>query len=99
MREKMSDEFIVLGPDENVKLISLKPRPLGISFSTNTNEAVGKLYEKDGKLHFEGDVDKSARVFFEHLISVNGSEVYRLKEEIRVLEDKMEEAKDARVCN
>ena len=40
------------------------------SFTFGAGEEQGRLYidEKDGKFKFEGDVDASARIFFEHLI-------------------------------
>jgi len=44
-----------------------------LSYSINfniPNEIYGKLYQKDGKLHFEGDVDKSAQIFFDNVCKI-----------------------------
>jgi len=35
-----------------------------IIFHGQDNKEIGRLYPKDGKLHFEGDADESAKVFF-----------------------------------
>ncbi len=33
----------------------------------NSTEMLGRLYEKDGRLYFDGDADASAEEFFSHL--------------------------------
>jgi len=45
--------------------------PFNMSFfSPVTGMKLGELREKGGKLIFEGDVDSSARIFFEEIIKV-----------------------------
>ena len=47
-----------------------QPQDMSITFclGTNNNDPQGKLFLKDGKLHFEGDVDVSAKLFFDTVI-------------------------------
>ena len=47
-------------------LVSLSPDPC-IAFYAD-NEVIGELSWKDGVLKFEGNVDESAKLFFEHML-------------------------------
>jgi hypothetical protein len=42
-------------------------QPSEIVFNIQDNEAIGKLFKKDGLLCFEGDLDKSAEVLFKYV--------------------------------
>lgn len=56
-------------------------KPLTVTFHTADNTVCGKLYEEeDGKLYFEGDVDESAKVFFEMIIEKNSKYIKELKD-------------------
>ena len=44
-----------------------------IKFNGPGGEELGKLYEKDGQLHFEGDVSDSAKIFMDYIMGdING---------------------------
>lgn len=56
--------FGVLAPHPPVAEFKISvPNELNI----NLNGAVGRLFEKDGELHFEGDLHESAALFFDYL--------------------------------
>ena len=48
---------------------TLQNLTFNISFYGRENVKIGRLYEKDGKLHFEGDIDQSAELFFDSVIN------------------------------
>lgn len=43
-------------------------KPLNIVFESDHFGTIGRLYEEDGTLKFKGNADKSAELFFEHII-------------------------------
>jgi hypothetical protein len=43
------------------------PQTLNLQFF-DSDGIIGRFYEKDGKLHFEGDVNESAEQFVEYVI-------------------------------
>jgi len=55
----MEDEFKITG--------DFTPPPMNLTFLDSNNE-VGRFFEKDGKLHFEGNVDESAQIFVKEVI-------------------------------
>lgn len=52
---------------ENNQLLANGEKLAFSTYFNSPNETYGKLFKKDGKLHFEGDVDKSAKVFFDNI--------------------------------
>ena len=53
--------------------------PLRFYFHGKGNKEVGTLFEKDSKLHFEGDVEESAEIFFEQVKSIADNYIRRQK--------------------
>jgi len=47
----------------------------------NLNGPVGRLFEKDGKLHYEGDLHESASVFFDYLCKSFWVDIEKLRQE------------------
>jgi len=76
IRKKKNEEpnvtqFTQLPPTSSYNTIAeFKPLPFSITFNDVNNqfEPIGQFYEKDGKLHFEGDVDESAQIFVNSVI-------------------------------
>ena len=54
----------------HIHIAKFQPPPLSLSFHdvNDNSNTVGRFFEKDGKLHFEGDVDKSAEIFVREVI-------------------------------
>lgn len=63
-----------------------------LKFATDSGKKeVGCLYEGNaGLLHFKGDVDESAKIFFENLSKYNNTEVYKLRKEVDRLNELLE---------
>ena len=55
-------------PELTVKTSQIESNSFLKITSPQTGEFLGRLFEKDGKLHFEGKVDESAKVFFNQMI-------------------------------
>ena len=55
-------------PKLTVKISQIESYSLLTITSPQTGEFLGRLFEKDGKLHFEGKADESAKVFFNQMI-------------------------------
>ena len=61
------------------KFFKLKQK---LSLTLGSSEGIGKLYESDdGLLHFDGNVDESAKVFFEHFCELNNTSIARASKE------------------
>lgn len=71
------------------KFFKLKQK---LSLTLGSSEGIGKLYESDdGLLHFDGNVDESAKVFFEHFCELNNTSIARAsKENNQLQQDKAE---------
>ena len=54
--------------------------PFNILF-TDPDKQVGRFYEKDGELHFEGNASESAKVFIRDVVAQYGSEIHSLEQE------------------
>lgn len=55
--------------DEPRPILTLKPSDDIVTFyDTSNGQIIGKLTKKDGKMVFNGDVEKSAKIFFEQVI-------------------------------
>lgn len=61
--------------------VPIKENPPMIELSNPHGDSVGKLENKDGVLSFTGNVDESARIFFDQCISLNNQELQRLRAE------------------
>jgi hypothetical protein len=62
------DELNVSDTDLTVEF---KLQPISIHISSNTTgEEIGKFYEKDGLLTFEGKVDQAGREFVDHVCRI-----------------------------
>ena len=60
----------------NIHIAKFTPPPLSLAFhEIGNNNEVGRFFEKDGKLHFEGDVDKSAEIFVKEIIRMFNAQV------------------------
>ncbi len=59
----MTDEYRIRGTEHHHFNITFHGGGVG-------SNSLGQLYEKDGKLHFKGDVDGSAKIFFDHVIKL-----------------------------
>jgi len=57
--------------------------PFTIAFHDNSGRVIGTLSVVSGKLHFEGDVDESAKLFFECVCKVYDREVEAMTRELR----------------
>lgn len=59
--------------DDNKNLFTIDNtqyiNPTQITFSLSGQQD-GRLFFKDGKLYFEGNVDQSARIFFDQVIKI-----------------------------
>jgi len=55
-----------------INLLGLEPSDFLLRFhdEENNNEEVGRFYLEDGKLKFQGDVDKSAKLFIETVLGL-----------------------------
>lgn len=73
--KKVCDEYIVTA-GSNILDVE-KTYPYSLVELCDDEKSVGKLIidEKGGKLRFEGDVDKSAQIFFDEIIK-KYAEVY-----------------------
>lgn len=54
------------------------PPPFSVSFN-DKGTVIGTLTIVDGKMHFEGDADASAKFFFDQFCAVYDAEVARMK--------------------
>ncbi len=56
--------------------------PTSIQF--NLNGPIGRIFEKDGQLHFEGDLHESAKVFFDYLCQNFWVDIVALRNEVTI---------------
>lgn len=63
----------------SISLASIPP-PM---FTFSANGATGKLFEKDGKLHFEGDFAESAKIFIEHCVNYGQYLKQKIQQELK----------------
>jgi hypothetical protein len=55
--------------DDSISLNWVRPADHFIKFTEHkTGKTIGRLYEEDGVIKFEGQVDESAKLFFDQLI-------------------------------
>jgi hypothetical protein len=55
-------------PELKVKISKIKSNFFLKIRCPQTGEFLGRLFEKDGKLYFEGKADESAKVFFNQMV-------------------------------
>jgi len=61
-------------------MLTLKPEPVSISFhDTKTNDVIGKFFEVDCKMEFEGDATESAKVFVDFVCETFNQRISELK--------------------
>ena len=68
--------------EENTKIYRLQDLsllPSRFYFHGKGNKRIGTLFERDSKLHFEGDVEESAEIFFEQVRSIADNYIRRQK--------------------
>ena len=70
---KSAEDLTVKSAD----VISLyKQEPWKVVFRNDKHEDVGVLkFDEEGKLHFDGSVEDSARIFFNAVIAVNNNRI------------------------
>ena len=73
-------------PELTVKTSQIESNSFLKITSPKTGEFLGELFEKDGKLHFEGKADESAKVFFNQMIK-EYSLMKKSSEMLEMLED------------
>lgn len=62
--------------------IDANANPFTLTFHDGDNNLIGKLSVRNGKMHFEGDVDESAKLFFECVCKVYDREVIALSDKL-----------------
>ena len=53
--------------------INSMPMPLSLHFTAAGGRELGCFFEKDGKLHFRGNVDESAEIFVSEIVRLVNS--------------------------
>lgn len=65
-----SDQGISVPDTEPLAILSKSNMPNNTIQFHFENATVGKLFEKNGKIHFEGDVDQSAQILFDQVVKL-----------------------------
>ncbi len=60
--------------DNNIETVQFEKHDSPTIHFNMDHQECGKLFKKDGLLHFEGDVDKSAQVLFEEVCRMYNNE-------------------------
>ncbi len=82
----MKDENVIedlnfkVSKSEFNPILTLRPQPVHIQFhDTKTNDVIGKFFEVEGKMEFEGDVTESAKVFVDFVCETFNQRISELK--------------------